>query len=178
MNDFENDIETPDDSALRHIADLAAIQIEKETAIFQLENTLAALKKELADVQQNLLPEAMRAAGMRAFTLSNGMKITIKNVMYGSISGEKMRNAIAFLTANGRTALIQSELSVEFAKSEHDKMCALQNAIKTMGYDARASETVNTGSFKKLIKEMREEGVVIDLLPLGFYEVTMTEIKI
>jgi hypothetical protein len=163
---------TPDATQLEQISVLAKKQQKLLQLVQQAENALATAQAALRQVQEIDLPDAMLAAGCKAFTLDSGDSIKVVEGISASLSAEKRVAACAWLRDHGYGDLVSDDVTLSFGKGQEDKARAL--AVELIG---RVVTNVNTGTLKALIREKMEEGVDMPLDTLGAYLWRKAEIK-
>lgn len=169
MIDYEEAVAPVSNEQLELIAKLAERQVELEKQVERAEEELKVLKRQLATVQEVELPEAMQAAGCLGFTLRNGSKIDIKEGITASISESKRERVLEWLRANGHDDIISTEVSASLGKGSADRAEQLTNIMLNLGIIPSVKEGVNTGTFKALLNELRNEGVDIPYSELGAF---------
>lgn len=164
-------------NALKQIANLAKRQQEAERAVVLKEAELKQAEAELRTIQEDLLPTAMFEAGMKAFTLDNGAKITIKDDVAVSVPADKKRDAYAWLRNNNFGDLIKNTVAVDFGRGQDDSAEALKEYCLERGIDYSDKEGVHAQTLKAFIKEQMAKGVDIPLELFGAYPYSKAVIK-
>jgi hypothetical protein len=168
---------TPDATQLEQISVLAKKQQKLLQLVQQAENALATAQAALRQVQEIDLPDAMLAAGCKAFTLDSGDSIKVVEGISASLSAEKRVAACAWLRDHGYGDLVSDDVTLSFGKGQEDKARALAVELIGRGLIPRVVTNVNTGTLKALIREKMEEGVDMPLDTLGAYLWRKAEIK-
>lgn len=177
MIDYENEAQAPDQNQLKVISELAARQVRLEMELAQLEADAKAKAKELRQVQETDLPDAMKAAGCKAYTTQDGRGITIKEDISASLSEGKKGPAIEWLRANGYGDIVSDDVTVAFGKGEEPAALALVEKLAEDGLLPVRKTNVNTATLKALIRELRAQGVDVPMETLGAYEWSKAIIK-
>lgn len=164
-------------NALTQIANLAKRQQECERAVLVKEDELRQAEVELRLVQEDLLPTAMAEAGMKAFTLDNGAKITIKDDVAVSVPADKKRDAYAWLRESGFGDLIKNTVAIDFGRGEDGNAEALKEYCQEHGMNYSDKEGVHAQTLKAFIKEQMARGVDVPLELFGAYPYSKAVIK-
>jgi hypothetical protein len=164
-------------NALTQIANLAKRQQECERAVLVKEDELKQAEAELRLVQEDLLPNAMAEAGMKAFTLDNGAKITIKDDVAVSVPADKKRDAYAWLRESGFGDLIKNTVAIDFGRGEDANAEALKEYCQENGMNYSDKEGVHAQTLKAFIKEQMARGVDVPLELFGAFPYSRAVIK-
>ena len=114
------------DDELKSIADLAGRQIVLEDWIANQELRLKEAKKNLKDIAEEKLPEAMKTAKVKHFELENGFEINLSTDLRASITKANMGWCFGWLEENGHGDLIKNEFKTTFGSGEADNAQALE----------------------------------------------------
>jgi len=180
--DFEHDaaLTAPSNEQLKTISALAARQMKLERELAEINQKAKDVQKQLRQVSEIDLPEAMGEAGIEAFTTSDGANIAVRETLYASFpkAAAKKREAIQWLIDNDLATIVKEDVHVPFDKGEVEKVGRLVELLEQSGFDEyRVVETVNTGTIKAVIKELLQEGKDVPLQLLGAYFVRKAEVK-
>lgn len=148
------------DDELKSIAELAERQIILEDWLDAQEERMKEAKKNYAKLVGELLPDAMRQAGVAEFTLANGCKIEVKESTHGSITKANQDWCFNWMNENGSGDLIKNEFKVTFGKGEGESAEQFAERMLEDGIDYSQKEGVNfqtLGAFIRLEVE-REHG--------------------
>jgi hypothetical protein len=173
--DFEADAKRPAKAGdLAVISSLAEEMRGIESWIQQNQMAIDAKMERYRQIQDQELPDAMTSAGMKDFTLSSGEKVSIKDVVRGSIPSntaiEKAEGAeraalearkaaaLAWLKKNGAEALVKTELSASFGKGQSKDAQKIRQMIIKAGFPATLDDTVNFQTLNKFLRESIERG--------------------
>ncbi len=169
----------PNDNSLTRVAELANLQLELEAELAAKEAELNDVAKRLNDVQMKALPDAMKAAGIEDFKLTNGTKIIIKDDMSISVSKDKMPNVCKWLRENKHDDIIKAQITVELPKGTDPKLVSkIEKFLSGTPLAFSKGETVHSQTLKALLKEQREKGKNINLSDFGAFEYTKSIIKL
>ncbi len=159
------DAHVPTNEELGSVSTLAREQQRLELEVTGAEKWLDRLKKDLANVAEIKLPDAMAAVGMSEFTLEDGYKVTVAPDYYANIPSadsdkpellERREAAFTWLRNNGHEALIKSKIVVEAGKGENEKAAAAIAALNEAGIDYENTEAVHYSTLKAFVREQME----------------------
>lgn len=162
---------------LKTVHDLAQEQLRLEKAVESAEDEVKALKKDLAKIQQGLLPDAMTAAGLSEFKTVNGDKVGVKEDLSVSVPKAKLHTIVGWLQDHGHGETVTGRISVELPQnSDNERQAALQ-ALIDAGFEPVEDMTVNTMTLKSILKKHMAQGENIDLAEFGAFAWRKSEIK-
>lgn len=160
------------DSSLARVSRLTTRQVALEERKKALEAELKAVNIELRQLQFSELPEAMDSVALGAISLTDGLAVKVEDFIECSLAGEdgvKMARAVDWLRRTGQTGAIKAQVTVEFGKGEEARVQAALGILRTAGFAASERATVHTATFKKILRECREEGMAIPTDELGVF---------
>ena len=166
---------TPEQLATVH--DLAIEQLRLEKAIENKESELKDLKKDLAKIQQGLLPDTLTAAGLSEFKTVKGDEITIKEDLAVSIPKNKLSFITEWLEERGHGETITGKIYVDLPKNSHNERQAAIEALIAAGLEPVEDMTVNTATLKAILKKHLADGENIDLSEFGAFAWRKSVIK-
>lgn len=154
---------------------LARKQLELEALLETAEENAKSVQQRLFDVRCLELPEALAAAGLSKVALSTGEQVEVKTEYYASLGGKYREPALAWLREQGFDDLLQIELTVSFGKGQGAAQKKVLQFLEKLAKDKKlkadltwnSQETVNTGSFKAIVREQLENGVTVPVEELG-----------
>lgn len=176
--DFEADSVRPAKKGdLAVIAALAEEMRGIESWMDQNALAIEAKAERYRQLQDQELPDAMTSAGMKEFVLSSGEKVSIKDIVRGSIPSnsaiEKAEGAekaalearkvscLAWLKKNGAEALVKTELNASFGKGQGKDAQKIRQMIIKAGFPATLDDTVNFQTLNKFLRESIERGTEV-----------------
>ena len=168
-------------SDLKTISALADRQLKLEGEVSKLEDELKKKKEALTAIAENDLPEAMEAAGVSEFVLSDGSKVTTKTNYYANISDERSKDALRWLIQKGFGAIIRRDVSVQLGKGENKTAKEIFRFIKKAAPDAKPEDKawVHHATLRAFVKERMEAGEMDDkaMKLFGVHSVVRATIK-
>lgn len=166
----------PTDQELNKIAELARSQKAAELRVEQLTAELSQAKEGLRKISQDLLPDAMKAVGMKEFTLESGETITIKDEVYANIANKNFVEAANWLRANNHGAILKNQFNMTFGAGEDHEAAQLVTFLDANGYDFNRRLNVHPGTLKRWVKDQLAEGKPIPEA-ITYYEFRESKIK-
>lgn len=153
------------------MSQLATQQVELEQQLAAAEAEVKRITKDLRDVAENKLPEALLEAGVSEFTLADGTRVGVAETLYCSVPKKRLDEVIEWLRQTENAAMVRQDVVLSFDKEEDEQVQALVELLRESPWGNRYSlaPSVNTTSLKKLIREMREEGEDVPMELLGAY---------
>lgn len=175
-------IVTPAADQLKSIEELANQAYTLTKLIDELEASLKVNKAELMTLTHKAIPDALAAAGTSSFTTTTGVKITIKDVMHGTLPKDDQKRAIAirWLEENGGKSIIKSELVCEFEKGSGnlEKKNRAAEALADMGVPFADRESVHPQTLCAFAREKIKNGEEVPTELLGLYAGRMAKIEV
>lgn len=152
-----------------YLRGLAARAQELQQHIDEYEAAAALLKKELLEITQKRMVDAMVQNGFPELRTDDGTKFALTAFVSGSLPKEPERRelAIAYLAEHGAGNLIKSELSIAFDKSQHNLAIATQQGLLEQGFPAQLTSGVHSQSLQAWAREKMKEGEDINFDVLG-----------
>lgn len=149
MIDMSKDAVIPDNEKLKQVAQMGALQVSLTKQIAGMEAVLEGMKKELRDLSEVALPEAMYAIGLREFRLDSGESIKINHEVYAHLSQANKDAGFQWLRDNGFGNLIKERVVLE---------------------------SLHGGTLKAFVKEQLRKGNAIPLQMFGVHEINRSVI--
>lgn len=174
------DISAPEDK-LAALHEMARQCKEAEDEIEALDNTLSAVKSALQALRTVKMPDLMNQLQMPEFVFDN-YKFKLRDFVSGSFPKdfERRKKAIELLTEYDAAGLIKTEITIPFAKSQHNEALSLFAYLEKEGYPATMNENVHTQTYQAFARQRLEEGEEIDMEGLSLMHgkvVKFSEIK-
>jgi hypothetical protein len=167
MSDLEQDKDlfgftAPSQGQMNNIADWATQALSLKGEIAQVEEYLKGLNKELADIEERKLPEALLEAGVIEFTMEDGSKISMQDVIQGGFPKdiEIRERLIDWVDKEGGTENIKDHFELHFTKGQYNDAVALRRLLQENKYIFDEFENVHTGTLYAFLKEKLREGTM------------------
>lgn len=151
------------------ISSLAQAQYDAAVKVAELEDQLKDAKKELAKVSEVDLPEAMKECGVKDFTTTTGLKITLKDDLNVGITEAKREEAYSWLRDNGFDGLIKSDLALHFDRDHLKDAEKLVAQLGKKGYDVEFKQNIHYQTLKAFVKERMADTEADVQIPLDLF---------
>lgn len=147
----EEEVPVTDDE-LKSIAVLAERQIAMEDWIERQEERLKEGKKKLAKLTGEELPDAMRTAGVKEFTLENGAELKLDSKVRASITKANEADAYDWLRDNGGADILRQKFDLSFAADEDAKAQDFAAQLEQQGLDFNQKVSVPWNSLDAFVR--------------------------
>lgn len=165
---------------LNDVRALARRQLDLESAVARLEEELKQARNNLRDVQEDQLPNAMRAAGMLSFVIESdghAMKVALDETLRVSVPKVRKAQVIAQMQKWGFEAAVKDVVTVDLGKGGGNAAGAIMAHAVELGYAAKHTQDIATATVKKALKDRLKAGKNDDLAFFGAFEQCKTTIK-
>lgn len=172
MLDFENvagELQNLEEDGLSRVASLVRQQLALERRCADLEDELKRTQKQLVDIAENKLPEALAEHGLTRLSMDDGSEINVQNFYGASIKDEKKKEAFDWLRDNGHEDLIKNQVSVSLGRKEDDLASDLVETLRGRGFDPVQKTWVEPMTLKAFVKEQVEKGAPIPSETFGIF---------
>lgn len=156
---LKDTIETPTNTELSEISQLAEQQMVLESEVKEYEERLSQANDKLKHIQEVLLPEAMANIGLSEFKLACGAKVSVKDDVYASIRADYMLSAVSWLDSHGLGDIVKDDVSVKFGRGDKAKAEDVVEFCQRSGYNVTEKLSVHPQTLKATVKEQRARGV-------------------
>jgi len=177
----------PASNELGAIADMAQKMFDLENEINLLEESLKAKKQDLKMLAEQDLPDLMQELNIKDFTLNNGSKIEVKDVIQASVPSQGaidrakdpevkeelkilQQQCFGWLRENGLGDLIKSNVEVQFGRNEDDACNAFTEELREKKLYYKRAVGVHPASLNATLKERLSEGKDV---PIEMFRVYM-----
>lgn len=180
--DFEEDADALEvsEEQLQEISALAAQQLKLEALVAKREAALKEAKRDLLKMQTDTLPNALKAAGCAAYTLTNGAAISVEDKMSMSVPKKNKHECAQWLIQHGGESLVKRDIHVPFNKGQDEDFNFMIEVLHANELDGKYSveEGFSTTSAKAFIKELLEQGKEVPTKLFGVYQHQEAVIKL
>jgi len=149
--------------------------LDLEDEINRLEDALKQKKQDLKVLAEQDLPELMQELNIKDFTLSNGAKVEIKDVIQASVPSQGsidraktedqrvelqmlQQQCFEWLRAQGAGDIIKSNVEVQFGRNEDDACNAFTDELRERQIYYKRAVGVHPQTLNSFIKERMSEG--------------------
>ena len=149
------------------------IRLTEEVSV---EEKLADLKKELKDISEQKLPDAMRECNLSEIKLADGVKVSVQQFYSARIGKEKEEEAFAWLKANGHEDIIKNVVSLQFGRGEDESAETMLQSLTSQGYSPSNKRWVEPMTLKAFAREQVESGTDLPFETFNVYVGQKTKI--
>jgi hypothetical protein len=142
------------------VGKLVQKQLALENKRTSLENALAACIRELEEVQDKQLPDAMMEAGCSRFDTDDGYIVKITHMYLPSILKADEAAVYEELSEAGHSGIIATNVIIPLGKGGHEEAKTIIEQIAEAGLNREAvlDETIHWSTFRAFAKEILEGG--------------------
>ena len=170
----------PASNELGAVTGMAQKMYDLENEITSLEEQLKSKKQDLRMLAEQDLPDLMQELNLKDFTLKNGAKVEVKEVISGSVPSQGaidrakeedkrvelqmlQQQCIDSLRANGGGDLIKSNVEVQFGKDEDEACNQFTKRLRDEKLYYKRAVGVHPATLNKFIQERLGEGKDVPL---------------
>ncbi len=152
--------------------------IDLKEAVDQMEEDLGAAKKQLNNLNTQVIPDMMAELGMEEVT-QRGWKVKVGEFVSGSLPKEDdlRARAIRWLEEHDGGELLKTQLSVIFTRSQHNEAMSLAGQIQEQGFAPKVDSTVHPQTLMAFARERLKNGEALDTEVLGLYTGRVAKFK-
>jgi hypothetical protein len=164
---------------LAKLVELGQDLVDAEAGVAALEEALSDAKKRLHHLKTSVLPDAMAEAGLADFSLADGSTIAISDFVSGSLpkDPEKREKAIKWLEEHDGAALIKTDVSLAFGKSQHNQALDLVGRLREEGHEVTVESGVHASTLQSFAKDVLRNGGELDADVLGLFVGRAAKVK-
>ena len=151
-------VESTDTGRLSNVSDLASKIIQMENKVSFLEEELKSSKKQLLELTDQDLPDAMEEINMDSFTLFDGSEVKVVPTYGGTIRADDRPQAHQWLRDNGYGDIVKNTISANFGMGEDNLAKDFYQSALDRGFQVDKKEAVHPMTLKSFVKEMTENG--------------------
>lgn len=169
-NDLLFDEQTPVDlGEINRLAMQAATLQEKKENLLEM---IAAIDTDLGAICRSQLPEALMKARLKDFTMENGAKVELSDILSGSLPKEdgKRKKALEWIVAAGAGDIIKRKIAVVLGKGTDKTATRIAAALEKIGVDYENKMDVHAQTLLAFVRERLAEGLETPLDVLGIYK--------
>jgi hypothetical protein len=164
----------PASNEIGAVADMASRMLNLQEEISRSEEALKQKKQALTKLAEQDLPDLMMELNIKDFTLSNGAKVEVNDIISGSVPAAgaidrakgddkvdlemRQENCFDWLRANGAGDLIKSNVEVQFGRDEDDACNTFIDELQDRHIYYKRAKAVHPGTLNSFIKERLSEG--------------------
>jgi len=164
--DFEDlkqdagDLRNLQDDDLSGLSKLIQRQLDLDSEIENMEETMKEMKRERDLLSQETIPTKMQELGINETTMKDGSKVTVKEGFHCRIPKAKEEEALQYLKQEGLGDIIKNQVSTSFGTGEDNMAGDLAGYIQeNYGITPDVKESVHPSTLKATLKKRHEEGL-------------------
>lgn len=177
--DFAADAAPAPADKLEAIVALVAELDAQRRAAKNAADVVSRLQAEVDRIETKALPDAMAAAGVTAFTLTDGRSITVEREVHCGITGPQQAAAYEWLRTTGNDSIIKHTVGVRFGRGQDADAAGLLERLKEQFPEMELvnAETIHPQTLKAFVKECVREGTPIPEQPFGIFKINRAIIR-
>ena len=164
--DFEDlkqdagDLRNLQDDDLSGLSKLIQRQLNLDSEIENMEETMKEMKRERDLLSQETIPTKMQELGINETTMKDGSKVTVKEGFHCRIPKAKEEEALQYLKDEGLGDIIKNQVSTSFGTGEDNMAGDLAGYIESnFGITPDVKKSVHPSTLKATLKKRHEEGL-------------------
>ena len=164
--DFEDlkqdagDLRNLQDDDLSGLSKLIQRQLNLDSEIENMEETIKEMKRERDLLSQETIPTKMQELGINETTMKDGSKVTVKEGFHCRIPKAKEEEALQYLKDKGLCDIIKNQVSTSFGTGEDNMAGDLAGYIEeNFGITPDVKKSVHPSTLKATLKKRHEEGL-------------------
>jgi hypothetical protein len=170
--DSASSLRIPKDTDLNSVAVLVDRQVKLEQDLANLEDLLKQTSKELSQVKDIDLPNALERFGLSELRLLDGSIVVIKEDVHAGITVENRDKAFDWLTVTGNDGIIKNEVKLPFGKGQESEAQGVMTLLDEKGISYTNSKTVHPQTLKAFVKRRLEDG---EPIPTDIFSIHITK---
>ena len=146
-----------------------AVNLERQLAMLEAETS--RLRKEYLDLTRVQLPDIMAEIGLSSFTLADGSRLKVEDMIEGSLPKDPVAraSAVAILESIGGAEMIRNEVVVPFERKQHNVAVNLARELQDRGLMVRVQQDVHHMTLKSFVREKLSHGEEVPFEKLGVF---------
>ena len=164
----------PASNEIGAVADMASRMLNLQEEIIRSEEALKQKKQALTKLAEQDLPDLMMELNIKDFTLSNGAKVEVNDIISGSVPAAgaidrakgddrvnmeiRQQHCFDWLRGNGAGDLIKNNVEVQFGRNEDGACDEFAVELNSRDINYKRSVGVHPSTLNSFIKERMSEG--------------------
>lgn len=177
--DAKKQREIPTDEKLSKLTSICRRLVEKEREYSDYKSLAGKSYEQLKDIREKEIPDAMMSLNISKFVMDDGTEIAVKDELYASINESKRKEALEWLDNNGLGDIIKHDITISFARGEHEEAERIKGVLQDNGQDSYLEKaTVHPQTLKATFKDLRNKGEEIPDGLFNWYETPLAKVKL
>jgi hypothetical protein len=177
--DAKKQREIPTDEKLSKLTSICRRLVEKEREYSDYKSLAGKSYEQLKDIREKEIPDAMMSLNISKFVMDDGTEIAVKDELYASINESKRKEALEWLDNNGLGDIIKHDITISFARGEHEEAERIKGVLQDNGQDGYLEKaTVHPQTLKATFKDLRNKGEEIPDGLFNWYETPLAKVKL
>lgn len=170
-SNFKDDKIPAGANILARLGGIARDQLHAEARVEQLTKELQAAKEALRHISENVMPTIMDEAGQADNISVDGIKITIRTAIRGSIPKRNEVKAFTWLEKHGHARIIKRQFVIDFGKDDDRWANKFERdlAQRKRPLNTKRKKTVHPNTLQAFVKGQLEEGTAIPMDTFGVF---------
>ena len=146
-----------------------AVNLERQLEMLEAE--ISRVRKEWLDLTRVQLPDVMAEIGLHSFTLADGSRLRIEDMIEGSLPKDPAAraSAVSILESIGGGEMIRNEVVVPFERRQHNVAVNLARELQDRGLTVRVQQDVHHMTLKSFVREKLSHGEEVPFEKLGVF---------
>ena len=154
------DLKKLQDDDLSGLSGLIQRQLDLDSEIENMEETMKELKRERDLLSSETIPTKMQELGINETTMKDGSKVTVKEGFHCRIPKAREEEALQYLKQEGLGDIIKNQVSTSFGTGEDNMAGDLAGYIEdNFGITPDVKKSVHPSTLKATLKKRHEEGL-------------------
>jgi len=177
--DAKKQREIPTDEKLSKLTSICRRLVNKEREYSDYKSLASKSYEQLKDIREKEIPDAMMSLNISKFVMDDGTEIAVKDELYASINESKRKEALEWLDSNGLGDIIKHDITISFARGEHEEAERIKGVLQDNGQDSYLEKaTVHPQTLKATFKDLRNKGEEIPDGLFNWYETPLAKVKL
>ena len=177
--DAKKQREIPTDEKLSKLTSICRRLVEKEREYSDYKSLASKTYEQLKDIREKEIPDVMTSLNISKFVMDDGTEIAVKDELYASINESKRKEALEWLDGNGLGDIIKHDITISFARGEHEEAERIKGVLQDNGQDSYLEKaTVHPQTLKATFKDLRNKGEEIPDGLFNWYETPLAKVKL
>ena len=177
--DAKKQREIPTDEKLSKLTSICRRLVNKKREYSDYKSLASKSYEELKDIREKEIPDAMMSLNISKFVMDDGTEIAVKDELYASINESKRKEALEWLDNNGLGDIIKHDITISFARGEHEEAERIKGVLQDNGQDSYLEKaTVHPQTLKATFKDLRNKGEEIPDGLFNWYETPLAKVKL